>query len=186
MTTTLNTMFSDFKTSEYTENFSGLRFVYYSTNANDDGCKVDASGLYYVKALKTNSANTSVIGGSIVRQEYTSALNDTIVVGDNVVLYAVYVPEISVTVSSENHTDLVGNKQVSYTRIEGAQESISSFVTNYYNVLISDGIDSSNLEADYVLINGTKYNLFNDKGGYNYITVSGENLDIQVVWKEIE
>lgn len=186
MTTTLNTMFSDFKASEYTTNFSGLRFVYYSTNANDDGCKVDASGLYYVKALKTNSTNTSVMGGSIVRQEYTSVLNDTIVVGDNVVLYAVYVPEISVTVSSENYTDLVGNKQVSYTRIEGAQESISSFVTNYYNVLISDGIDIGNLEADYVLINGTKYNLFNEKGGYNYITVSGENLDIQVVWKEIE
>lgn len=178
--------FGSVSASNYNEILDGYRFVYYSTNANDNGCATSESGLYNVKYLNYDSDNTSIVGGNLTRKA-VSGLNDYIDVGEDITLYAVFVPLVRVSIESNNYKSNVNDFKIQTNLVEGEQRSISGFVVDYYNRVMGTGeLDISNLEADYVLINGAKYYPYNDKGEYNYITVDSDNLEIKIVWKEIE
>lgn len=102
-------------------------------------------------------------------------------------MYFVYISEITRKYSFGNYTEL--DTPIRETNVfEGTMARISDMASDYRNWLISQGYtELSNLQLDYVVINGVSY-YSTDGSDYNsvFMVSDTDELVIEFYWKSIE
>ena len=171
--------FVDANSADY--QFNGKAFVYFSTSETDTG--LNPAAAYMVK-LKLTSGVTPVnlVDETKLKETLTNYENTELVLSGNMTLYAVYVPVFNVALKSQNYLDVSSGFEKTIAKAEYTYSTLSSLVTTYYNASTAAGHDLSNLEVDYVVVNGVSYSLI-DAGKYNIFAFDGD-VTIEIVWKE--
>ena len=181
--------------SEYGKIFSGWKFAYLTLDASDVG--LSTSGTYF-NALENFVPDVTPlnvnIGDSIRRINNTPKNLEYEMTGETT-FYAIFVPVITVKISSDkvdelgefDKVDELGEFEYTMTVAERVSNSLSNIVAIFRNKLREREVDLSEFEADYVTVDGSSYQL-KTGGAYNYIAYiskSNNEIIIKVVWKKL-
>jgi len=186
--TLYSSTFCDMTSSEYKEIFLGWQFAYLTLDALDVG--LGTSGTY-MTALENVMPDTTPLNVNIdetVRKSNSTPKNLKFVMNGETTMYAIFVPVITIRISSENYLDELGEVEHTILAPERVSVTLSNLVAIYRNKLIASGVDLSEFEADYVVVDGSNYQL-KTGGSYNYIAyISKQNNEIiiKIVWKKAE
>lgn len=159
--------------------------AYLTTNSADVGWS--DSGVYW--QYFDIEMGTDVVSDAEVsyRKKRSSIYNEDIIVTADTNMYFVYISEITRKYSFGNYTEL--DTPIRETKVfEGTMARISDMASDYRNWLISKGYtELSNLQLDYVVINGVSYYSTNGSD-YNSVFMASDTdeLIIEFYWKSIE
>lgn len=186
--------FCDMTSSEYGKIFSGWQFAYFTLDASDVG--LSTSGTYFnaLENFVPDDDDTPLplnvkIGDSVRRVNDTPKNLEYNMSGETT-FYAIFVPVITVKISSDdsdNYVNELGKFEYTMTVAERVSNSLSNIVAIFRNKLIDRGVDLSGFEANYVTVDGSSYQL-KTGGAYNYIAYiskSNNEIIIKVVWKKL-
>lgn len=179
--------------TSYQEKFDDWYFAYLTTASENVGTIITDSdksiltnGCYLV-VLNNSRQTVNGVDDMLVRNKYNAPKNMVYSLTANSTLYAVFVPTINITLKSQNFTDIASVDYVLENQIEFGVSTLSDLVMAYQNKLYANNNAISNLEVDYVLIDGVRYDLKNGSISTQIIyTSTSKNIEIYVVWKEKE